>query len=77
MMGKEIEEKLKGVNLKIGEKIKTLRKERSWTQKELAEKLEISRTYYANLERGHDIFNLKTLVQLSEILDVNLESFFV
>ena len=37
----------------IGNKIAELRKYKGYTQKEVAEKLNISRTGYANWEQGH------------------------
>lgn len=68
-----MERKREGVNLN---KIKGLRVENGWTQKQLAEKLGIcDRTYYCK-ENGFNKFTIDELLKLSELFDVKLKDLF-
>ena len=49
--------------------LKNSRKAAKLTQKELADKLDISRTYYADIEQGRCNPNLKYFFKLATILD--------
>lgn len=53
--------------LKLGEKIRELRKEKNMTQEELAEKIGTKKTYISRIERGQSDIQLGTLNKLSQI----------
>lgn len=57
----------------IGERIKTVRKEKGWSQDYLSEKLDVSIAYLSRVERGSSEINLKRLFEISEILEVPIE----
>lgn len=59
--------------MKIGKKLLALRKLNNFTQDEVASKLNIARSTYANYERNHSQPDLKTLVELSFILNVTTD----
>lgn len=58
--------------MSIGENIKRLRKDRGLTQKELAEKSSLSRSYLADLERDRYNPSLESLQLISDSLEVNV-----
>lgn len=65
--------------MKIYEKIRILRKEKNWTQEEMAEKLGMSILGYAKVERGETDYQLglenylSKLMKIATVLDVDLE----
>jgi len=65
--------------MKIHEKIRALRKERHWTQEDMAEKLGMSVVGYAKVERGETDYQLgvenclSKLAKIANVLDVDLE----
>lgn len=72
-----VDEFLKG--LRVEQKLIELRKEREWTQSQLAEVLNVSQPFIAKLERGQlNNFELKTLVRavlaLNGTLKIQIES---
>ncbi len=56
--------------MSYSEKIKRLRKDKGITQKELAEKLEISQPMLAQLERGTKALSVNMAVAIAEALKV-------
>lgn len=58
--------------MSIHEKIRSLREINSWTQEEMAEKLEISKNGYAKLERGESKLNIERLEQIANIFNVDI-----
>ncbi len=54
----------------IGERLKRARKEKHFTQEQLAEKLDVSIAFLSRIERGSSQINLKRLSQVCEILDI-------
>lgn len=56
----------------IGDVIKKARIKKNMTQQEIANKADVSRAYYADVERGRYTPSLKLLVKLGSILDINL-----
>ena len=58
--------------MKTYEIIRTLREERNWSQKEMAEKLHMSVNGYAKIERGENSVNIFRLEQIAAILDVDV-----
>lgn len=59
-------------NLQIGQRIKTLREQRSMTQKELAEKVAVSPSSIARLESGETMTSVLTLLRIAEALDSSI-----
>lgn len=59
-------------NIKFGEYISVLRKEKGFTQKELAKKLYVSDKAISKWETGKSIPDLPTLSSLAEVLGVDL-----
>ena len=55
------------------ERIKKLRNEAKFTQKQIAEKLDMPQSLYSNLERGIKQANQKRLKQFSDFYDVSTD----
>ena len=58
---------------RMGKSVRRLRKARSWSQAELAERAEISLDYVGLLERGQRLPALGMLVQLTELFGVSTD----
>ena len=57
----------------IGKNIKIYRKEKGWTQRQLAEKLLLSESFIAKLESTtHQTISIDTLEQIASVLDVDI-----
>jgi len=54
-----------------------IRKELGFTQEELANKVNISRAYYSNLEAGKHTPSLKTANNLAKVLGKSVEDLFL
>ena len=61
---------------KIGEFLKTLRKEKNLTQEELADKMNVSRRTVSRWETGSNLPDLSILVELADLYDVDLREIF-
>ena len=61
---------------KIGEFLKTLRKEKDLTQEELADKMNVSRRTVSRWETGNNLPDLSILVELADLYDVDLREIF-
>ena len=59
----------------IGNRIKNKRKEKGYTQEDLAKKLKITVAYISRVERGSTKVNLKRLVELSNLFEEPLGYF--
>ena len=57
--------------MKTYEIIRLLREEREWSQKDMAEKLDMSVNGYAKIERGETGINIARLEQIAAVLDVD------
>lgn len=56
----------------IGNVIKKAHIKKNMTQQEIANRADVSRAYYADVERGRYTPSLKLLAKLGSILDINL-----
>jgi transcriptional regulator with XRE-family HTH domain len=67
------------MKVQIGNRLKKLRKEQGFTQKDLAAKVSggLDYTYIGKIERGEQFPSLKILMKLSETLSVPLGYFFL
>lgn len=61
---------------KVGRRIEALRKERGWSQQELANRTSLDRTYISALEGGKQNATIKVLVKVSEAFAIPLDSLF-
>ncbi len=57
----------------IYERIRNLREDRDWTQKQVAEMLHISRTSYCAYENGVTEISLENLIALAEIHQTSVD----
>ncbi|WP_044973783.1 helix-turn-helix transcriptional regulator [Ruminococcus sp. HUN007] len=65
---------MKKPNLKeIGMRIREQREQLRYTREQLAEKLDVSSKFISDIELGVKGVSLKTLVNLSTILDMNVK----
>ena len=61
---------------KLGKKVQKLRKSLGYTQEELAEKLNISRTHVGHVEQGRKSPSLKLMDKLARTLKVKVPDLF-
>ena len=54
------------------EKIKMMREMNQWTQEDVAEKLGMSTTGYAKIERGQTNVSVEKLKQIAQIFNINI-----
>ena len=64
------------IKLKVGNRIRELRKELGISQEALANKAEIDRTYVTDVENGRRNISIENLEKLVNALEVNLKDFF-
>ncbi len=67
---------ISAVNKKIGEKIRSIRAGKGYSQANIAEDLDITPGAYAKIERGETDANTSRLLQIAKILEVNITEFF-
>ena len=60
----------------VGQHIRTLRQERHWTLKELAERCELSTSFISQVERGLCSISISSLEVVCGALGINLAEFF-
>lgn len=58
----------------IGRRIRALRKKKKWTQDELRDHAEISKTHMSHIENGTTKVSLPALVALANALDTTVDS---
>lgn len=61
------------IKQKMGEKLRTIRKHQGYTQELIAEKLGISPTAYAKIERGETDISLSRLEEIATAFEVSAE----
>ena len=61
---------------KIGQRIRTLRKELNLSQEALALKAEVDRTYITDVENGRRNVSIEILERIIEALEVSITDFF-
>lgn len=61
---------------KLGRKIQKLRKELGYTQEELAERVNISRTHMGHIEQGRKSPSLKIMDKLAKALKTKVSDLF-
>ncbi len=58
--------------MKIHEKIKYLREFNHWTQEEMAERVHMSPSGYAKIERGETKLHLDKIQQIAQVFEINI-----
>lgn len=58
--------------MKTNEKLRQLREMQNWTQEEMAEKMQMSASGYAKLERGDNNLNIERLEQIANIFNIDI-----
>jgi transcriptional regulator with XRE-family HTH domain len=64
------------IKLKIGQRIRLLRKELEISQESLAYKAEVDRTYVTDVENGRRNVSVEILERLIKALDISFNDFF-
>ena len=62
--------------IRLGDRIRKLRKKHGWTQVEFAEKVGIDRSFFADVERGKRNVSILNLELISKGLKVSLSKLF-
>jgi transcriptional regulator with XRE-family HTH domain len=62
--------------VRLGARIRTLRKKRGWTQVEMAEKVGIDRSFLADVERGKRNVSILNVELMAKGLKVSLSQLF-
>lgn len=65
------EKGLNGSAVKIGQRMCELRRKKSYTQQQMAERLNISLQHYSNIERGRRRCSIDLFIEVCRILDVH------
>ncbi|GAA4158228.1 hypothetical protein GCM10022217_19160 [Chryseobacterium ginsenosidimutans] len=65
------------MNVQIGSKIRRLRENKGFSQEEMAERLQISRSAYSRIESGETNSWVNHIEKLCENLDIKPEDFFI
>ncbi len=61
------------LHIQIGKQISRLRREKKWTQEQLAELLNISIKHCSAVERGKSALSMEKMIMLCELFDVSLD----
>lgn len=64
------------VDLDIGKKLRSLRKAKSMTTQELADKVNVSQSYISRFENNRAVPDIDMLAKILTALDTDLSSFF-
>ncbi|MDQ5933330.1 MAG: hypothetical protein QG574_628 [Cyanobacteriota bacterium erpe_2018_sw_21hr_WHONDRS-SW48-000092_B_bin.40] len=57
---------------KFGKVIRNLRKERNWTQYDLAAEMDVDAAFISRIERGRKVPSLETILRLAQALKVQV-----
>lgn len=66
-------EKYKDIYQRIGVNVKKARKERGYTQEQLAKKKKLDRSKISDIENGKEDFMFSTLLEIAEGLEKDVE----
>jgi transcriptional regulator with XRE-family HTH domain len=62
--------------LQFGQCIRNLRKQKGWSQENLAERAGLHRTYIGAIERGEQNVSLKNILKLATVFDLSPSELF-
>ncbi|MEL7567920.1 MAG: helix-turn-helix transcriptional regulator [Dehalobacterium sp.] len=60
----------------VGERIRNLRKERNWTQEELAHRANIHRSHLGEIERGETSVTVESIAKIANAFEITVEDIF-
>ncbi len=63
-----------GLLKSFGSRIRFLRKERDWSQEELADRVNFHRTYIGMVERGERNISLLNIQKLAEVFEMSIDN---
>lgn len=66
----------KAIRNKFGKQVRNLRRERGWSQEDLADNSGVHRTYIGAIERGEQNVSIDNIIKLAKALGVSLEQLF-
>ncbi|HET7302713.1 MAG TPA: helix-turn-helix transcriptional regulator [Candidatus Saccharimonadales bacterium] len=66
----------KATRNKLGKNIRNLRREKDWSQEELADKVGLHRTYVGAIERGEQNVTIDTLAKIAKALSASFTQLF-
>lgn len=66
----------KTIRNKLGKRVRELRKQRGWSQEELASKAGLHRTYIGSVERGEQNVSIDNIERLAKTLGVSIGTLF-
>lgn len=66
----------KAIRNKFGKQVRNLRRERGWSQEDLADNSGVHRTYIGAIERGEQNVSIDNIIKLAKALSVSLEQLF-
>jgi transcriptional regulator with XRE-family HTH domain len=61
---------------KLGEMVKRLRRENNMTQEDLADKIQVDRSYMGFIERGERNISLEKIVRICKVLNIKIQDLF-
>jgi len=61
------------IQFQFGNKVKELRKQKKFSQEELAQKTGLHRTYISDIERGNRNVSLENIKKIANALDVQMD----
>ncbi len=67
---------LSSTHQKLGEIIKKFRREKNLSQEDLADKIDIDRSYMGFIERGERNVTLEKIMRISKVLNVKIRDLF-
>jgi transcriptional regulator with XRE-family HTH domain len=65
---------MQDTQVRLGQKIRKLRKEQGWSQEEFADKCGIGRAHMSLIERGQQNLTLATLETLCKVLGISMST---
>jgi len=66
----------KAIRNKFGKQVRNLRRDRGWSQEDLADNSGVHRTYIGAIERGEQNVSIDNIIKLAKALSVSLEQLF-
>ncbi len=64
------------IRIRFGKRLGQLRRERGWSQEELADRAGLHRTYLSSTERGQRNISLANLDKLAQALEIDIAEMF-
>lgn len=64
------------IKIVVGDRIRDLRSGRNWSQEELADRANLSRSFMGEIERGQASATIESLEKIATALEITLEDMF-